>query len=100
MKFDIYHTNNFMDYPFLFEDHASLEIPRRPIATVEAEDLEHAYFLTNSIDQAWYGKKADHVIALYIRSTSVGDVIYNQNEKKAYVVENAGFSEYTGSYKF
>jgi hypothetical protein len=65
------------------------------VAEVEAQTLDEAYFLTNTIDHDW--QENDHVTAARPgqpeRSTSVGDVIVLGDH--AWMVDSAGFSEVT-----
>ena len=61
------------------------------VAVVEAENVEEAYYLTNSIDWGWWENEKVRMVKKS-RSTSVGDVIINIATGKAERVEGCGWS--------
>lgn len=60
-------------------------------AIVEANDLEHAYRLTNHIDAPWTDNPEIRLAASRPRSTSVGDLIYDPALDAFYRVADFGF---------
>lgn len=73
----VYHRNEMPD-PLQTESDLAEEWPHfyHHVADVEAESIEDAYRLTNTIDRAWWNHQEVTPIAKTpMRSTSVGDVI-------------------------
>jgi len=64
-------------------------------AEVEAEDLEVAFFLTNSIDHSWHKNEGAKPTGASARSTSTGDVVVDDNDK-AWMCEMVGWRELEG----
>ena len=69
------------------------------VATVTANSLDQVFELTNHIDKPWF-KNAGVVVSDsglhgYHRSTSVGDVIVNDNTGSAHGVAHFGFEPLT-----
>lgn len=95
--FKIYHNPNFLDYR---GNHTSIVPPIRPVATVEVREetpieqaLEVAYRQTQHLDNVgggWWNRKS---VMLHIRSTSVGDVLADE-QGNLFVVESVGFRPY------
>lgn len=68
------------------------------ITTSRDDDLEEIYFLSNSVFDYWPG--GDNVSDVTtkvkdIRSTSIGDLIYDIDAKMYYIVASCGFNEVT-----
>lgn len=66
------------------------------VATVEAEDLDEAYMLTNSIDHPWDQNPEVEFLAPTrdsntARSLSVGDVLVDLDTDQAFMVDRLGF---------
>jgi hypothetical protein len=87
----VYHNPRFLDYR---DNHNRVVPPTAPIATVQAPDgltdeeaLSWAYAQTQHIDHAWWNNED---VRLHVRSTSVGDLLEDENDKH-YVVERVGF---------
>lgn len=93
----VYHNSNFLDYR---GNHADIVPPIQSIATVQVPDgmpveqaLEIAYQQTqhlDDVDGGWWNRKG---VTLYVRSTSVGDVLADA-QGNLFVVESAGFRPY------
>ena len=64
-----------------------------PKSMTTSEKLEHAFMLTNSIDDAWYNNKRDTKMfsGAGCRSTMVGDMVLIGTEK--YKCEGNGWSK-------
>lgn len=65
------------------------------VATVDGDDKELAFELTNSIDTAWYSNPEIDVEPTAIkgsRSTSVGDVMVD-DKNRVFIVDKFGFKE-------
>jgi len=61
------------------------------VAEVEANSLDEAYSKSQNISKSWLknnGVKSEYTNC---RSTSVGDIIYSEEEKKGYLVDMVGF---------
>jgi hypothetical protein len=66
------------------------------VAHVEADNIEKVFELTNSIHCYWGDNdNVDEVGKKNKRSTSVGDIIADENGKK-YICESFGWGEYNG----
>jgi hypothetical protein len=64
------------------------------VAYVEANNIEEVFALTNSIDSYWgENENVDEVGSKRKRSTSVGDIIADENGNK-YICQPLGWSEY------
>lgn len=65
------------------------------VATVDTADLEKAFFLTNTVNCAWWENEGvtTHFKEEGARSTSVGDVMIDTVTGKQYVVAAHGFAE-------
>ena len=89
----VYHNSEFLVYNI----HPTLESLKKGhfecVATVETDDLQMAFQLTNNIDQPWHLNTNVKATARVNRSTSVGDLL--QFNEKFYVVESFGFKELT-----
>jgi len=95
----IYHNPNFLDY---WGNHTNVVPPIRPVATVQVPEtektpieqaLEIAYRQTqhlDDVDGGWWNRKS---VMLHIRSTSVGDVLADE-QGNLFVVESVGFRPY------
>ena len=88
MKFNIFHAikGNF------FADNLPKESYQK-VASVEASSLDDAYAKTQNIDSAWVNNDGVTTFLGQCRSTSVGDIIYNTDEKQGYMVDNFGFKK-------
>lgn len=67
------------------------------VATVHTDKMDDAFRLTNSIDDNWYEVDNDLIdiepsAAIGCRSTSVGDIVQNENGE-VWVVANFGFTQ-------
>lgn len=93
----ICHNPNFLDYR---GNHTGIVPPIRPVATVEVPEetpieqaLEIAYRQTqhlDDVDGGWWNRKR---VMLHVRSTSVGDVLADE-QGNLFVVESVGFRPY------
>jgi hypothetical protein len=90
----VYHNSNFLDYR---GQHTSIVPPIRPVATVEVPEetpgeqaLEIAYRQTQHLDVSWWDNAG---VMLHVRSTSVGDVLADE-QGNLFVVESMGFRSY------
>lgn len=93
----VYHNSNFLDYR---GQHTSIVPPIRPVATVEVPEktpgeqaLEIAYRQTqhlDDVDGGWWNRES---VMLHVRSTSVGDVLADE-QGNLFVVESMGFRPY------
>lgn len=89
MKYTVYHaTNPTFGVP---------NLPETPffekVAEVNAVNIEDAYRLTNNIDRDWTKNHGVKAVRKGLRSTSVGDIIIDQESGKAWRCENAGWKE-------
>jgi hypothetical protein len=86
MKFDIYHSHklNYVAEKLTADSY-------KKVASIEASSLDDAYGKSQNIDSSWL--KNPNVISSLdkCRSTCVGDIIYNIEEKQGYMVMNMGF---------
>lgn len=79
---------------FIFDNS---ELPKFPeeyteVGTVDTNDLNEAYALTQNSDTSWVMHNKTTCKFLQCRSTSVGDVI-KTSEGKLFMVANFGFEE-------
>ena len=100
-KYQVYHVPH--GYSIRFEDnHNALTPPEVPTAIVLATDLEDVFRKTqhgwDGTTNPWFGTQHS-AIMLCVRSTSKGDIIVDPN-KKAWVVDFAGFVPYEGDVNF
>jgi hypothetical protein len=93
----VYHNPNFLNYR---GDHSDIVLPIQPIATVQTPDglpveqaLETAYWQTQHLDDADCGWWDHGDVMLHVRSTSVGDVLVDE-QGNLFVVESTGFRPY------
>jgi hypothetical protein len=93
----VYHNPNFLDYQ---GDHAGIVLPEAPIAsvTVPEDALPHqalswSYRQTQHLDDADCGWWNHSDVMLHVRSTSVGDVLVDE-QGNLFVVESTGFRPY------
>ena len=87
--FKVYHADKMAfhaDEPKKFPDEFHI------VAVVAAKDLEEAYYLTNSIHCAWWENEGVAPVQTETRSTSIGDIIMD-NEGKFHKVDTFGFTE-------
>lgn len=61
------------------------------VASVDTDDLEHAYALTNHIDRSWTENEGVRAMSEHVRSSSVGDVF--EHDGKFHAVASFGFDE-------
>jgi hypothetical protein len=87
----VYHNPNFLDY---WGNHSNIIPPTRPIAFVQLPEgtpveqaLEITFQKTQHLDDSWWNNDS---VMLHVRSTSVGDVLADE-EGNLFVVENMGF---------
>lgn len=67
----------------------------------DADDLEHAYGLTNNNSQAnthWRTYPGVRSTDMSFRSSAVGDLIVNEDAKEGYVVSGVGFTKIADCY--
>ena len=93
----VYHNPNFLDYR---GNHTGIVPPVRPLATVQVptempaeQALEIAYRQTqhlDDVDGGWWNRQS---VMLHVRSTSVGDVLADE-QGSLFVVESMGFRPY------
>ena len=97
----VHHNSNFLKYLL---DSFSIPTDYRRlghttltyVASVDTDDLDEAYRLTNHIETRWTKNPGVHTgipETDAVRSTSVGDVLDTGSKK--YVVESEGFREMT-----
>jgi len=90
MKYTVYHA---LQPNFGFGERKSFPNDYAKIAVVECEDIEDVFRATNHIDTNWMENK--EVIECFVdiaRSTSVGDVVVDENGNK-YHCEFAGWKQ-------
>lgn len=63
-----------------------------PIVKVEAENLEDAYYITNTVTSPWTQNVEKGLLFLH-RSTSVGDVIWDEEDDTYWMVDRIGFTK-------
>ncbi len=81
----VYHTKEFGNRDAAFPADFDL------VATVASEDLERVYFLTNHIDSPWTDNSSVEAVGDSHRSTSVGDVVVN--EEGTFLCDICGWKE-------
>jgi hypothetical protein len=93
----VYHTPNFLNYR---GNHSDIVPPARPVATVQVPEemsieqaLEIVYRQTQHLDDVDGGWWNHEDVMLHIRSTSVGDVLADE-QGNLFVVESMGFRPY------
>lgn len=66
------------------------------VATVDSENLDKVFTLTNTIDHPWWNNEGvtKEFVGEGCRSTSVGDVVIREDGTK-YICESIGWSEIT-----
>lgn len=87
----VYHTNTFLKY-FLdqrYPDGTQAHL----VATVDTDDVDETFKLTNHIDHAWFTNSMVQPTKFAQRSTSVGDIVVTGEHK--YVYEFCGQRELT-----
>jgi hypothetical protein len=96
-KFKVYHRNK----PSFMDNHSTTlrEFPEgfTHVATVEAEDIERVFELTNHIDSDWtLNDGVEPTVAVAIigaRSTSVGDIAVEESGAR-YTCESIGWTRF------
>lgn len=91
-QFKVYHTKDFrLNTMLMFSDNPKPNFKDyKLVASVNCEDLETAYMLTNHIDSEWWN--SDRVACVEkSRSTSVGDII-EDFEGNRFMVASLGFT--------
>jgi len=90
----VYHNPHFLEYR---GRHSNIAPPVRPVATVQMpaevpaeRALEIAFRQTQHVAQPWW---ANDDVLLHVRSTSVGDVLADE-QGNLFVVESVGFQAY------
>lgn len=80
MKYEVWHDKN----PSFGFGGKTCKFPKdyEHVANVEARSLDHAFELTNHIDDGWQKNKGVETLADQARSTSVGDIIVDPENKK------------------
>ena len=63
----------------------------RKVARVQTTDLDEAFMLTNHIEHSWTENEKVGVYADRVRSTSVGDLIEDENNQW-WIVASCGFT--------
>lgn len=63
----------------------------KKVAEVDTDDLEKAFHLTNHISTDWTTNEDVEAVCERNRSSSVGDVMYDAENKKWYMVDVVGF---------
>jgi hypothetical protein len=95
-EFTVYHNESPRDsdsYRF-FEWDRIEKGNLKKVATVRTPSLNDVYRLTNHIDRAWWENDGVEVVEpAQHSSTSVGDLIVDETEGKAYQVASFGFTE-------
>lgn len=94
MRYEVYHANT---RDTRFEHNPSGWVNRKDgdyihVATVEADSLQEVYRLTNHIETDWQQNPGVTPIGNRNRSTSVGDVIVDSEDKES-MVASFGFTE-------
>ena len=114
MKFTVFHINNSEKFQnamyasFMREESEQIGNPEvslsegfNAVANIEAETLDQVYQMSNHIDGNWTENEGVELLAdmfktkegvVMVRSTSVGDVIYCHEMRKAYQVAGCGFT--------
>lgn len=81
-KFKVYQAKTLAD---MFGPYPSLSLANyNEVATLECRDLDDAYRLTNHMDKDWTLNREILSCNATCRSTSVGDVIVQMDEGKAF----------------
>lgn len=88
MKFDIYHSAKIN----FFEDILPKESYTK-VASIETESLDEAYHQSQNISSSWLQNPTVITELTQCRSTSMGDIIYNIEEKQSYMVSGIGFKK-------
>lgn len=88
MKFDIYHIKKTN-----FVAKKMPEVSYAKVGIVEAESLDDAYNKTQNIESSWLQNPDVSSPLTQCRSTSVGDIIFSQEEKQGYMVMQIGFKK-------
>jgi len=88
MRFQVYHAKN----PTFQAPHPSLN-ECSWVATVEANDLDEVFLLTNHIDKPWWGDDGIITFKPDSRSTSVGDLVLMESGGRWFRCEMAGWTE-------
>lgn len=65
----------------------------KKVAEVEGSCLEDVFVKTQNISSSWTNHPDVKTHLTQCRSTSVGDIIYNTEEKQSYMVANIGFEK-------
>ena len=93
MEYQLYHAKN---PTFGMGNRPKFPDEYEMVAVVEASSLEDIFRLTNHIESDWTGNaEILEVIATYPRSTSVGDIVVDENEM-IYYCDNVGWKHITG----
>lgn len=99
MTIKIYHSNEFRDTSGYGHDFCTQEHVREFfengkyefVGTVDTDDLDKAYHLTNHIQHNWTKNEDVDAPSEKVRSSSVGDIF--QIDDKYFVVGGCGFDE-------
>ena len=97
----VYHTTRelFTDAQFIFDEKELAEFAEKHFpqylrtATVHTDSLDMAYEKTNTIHCNWTENNEVSATGKSLRSTSVGDIMYNHDTKEYHVVAMFGFNK-------
>ena len=93
MEYTLYHAKN---PTFGMGDRPKFPDEYDRVAIVETNSLEDVFRLTNHIESDWTGNPEVIVaISMYPRSTSVGDVVVDENDM-IYYCDHTGWKHITG----
>lgn len=79
-------------HPYWVDGYKPMPMNYNVVAVVDTDDLEEAFRLTNSIDCPWQENSGVDSMLESARSTSVGDVMVDDNDK-VWLVAGMGFTE-------
>jgi hypothetical protein len=114
MKFKVYHTkdwnlssdlhfvNSAKLNPHWVDGYKPIKENYKLVAEVETDSLGNVFGLTNHIDKSWQENEGVNAFVNKARSTSVGDLVEDENGK-LWMVASIGFEEvewYEGETKY
>lgn len=92
-RFTVWHNDSFFDF---YKTRSVKDVTVRQAAVTDCDTLDEAYEKTNTIDRPWTeNPEVKSVQTPKPRSTSVGDLIFDADLNKLFVVDVMGFREVT-----
>lgn len=88
----VLHNKKFLEYSYKECKEISRELLTQ-VAVIDTDDLEKAFYLSNTIEHSWTENERVSAVSKKLRSSSTGDVLIKDDE--AFIVVPMGFQKIT-----